>query len=391
MTLSQAVQTRMRPDDLTPASPGDLVSITVHDNQMSAFVPNPLPPVWELSLDIINRLIAAERSMGELNGLAQQLPNPYLLINPYIRREAVASSRIEGTRTDLRELMLFEADANTVDHVDDAKEVENYVTALQYALSKPDERAVSLSLIRETHQLLMTGARGGDKKPGEFRPAQVFIASRGGREVRYIPPPPDLVEPLMRDLEQFMVSDSTLPQLIRIAMIHYQFEAIHPFLDGNGRSGRVLISMLLAEWRLLRRPILYLSDFFERNRRDYVDALLWVSQRGEWDEWIGFFLDGIIVQAQDGVVRGRKILELREHYRQRFQALRSIRLLPLIDQLFLRPVFTVAQVSEVFEWPQFSVQRLIDQLVKAGVLEETTGKRRNRIFLAPEIMRLLEE
>jgi cell filamentation protein, protein adenylyltransferase len=329
--------------------------------------------------------------MGELNGLAQQLPNPYLLINSYIRREAVASSRIEGTRTDLRELLLFEADARTSESVDDAKEVENYVTALQYALSKPEDRAISLSLIRETHQLLLTGVRGSDKRPGEFRPAQVFIGSRGAREARFIPPPPDMVEPLMRDLESFIASDSDLPQLVRIAMIHYQFEAIHPFLDGNGRTGRVLISMLLGEWSILRQPILYLSEFFERHRRAYMNGLLGVSQRGDWTEWVAFFLDAIVEQAYDGARQGRSILALRETYRKRYQAARSVRLLPLIDELFMRPVFTAAQISESLGWPRYSVQRLLEPLIADRVLVETTGKQRNRIYLAPEIMQLLEE
>jgi Fic family protein len=381
----------MRPEDFSPNSSGDLVSISVHGTPMWAFAPRPLPPVWDLPIEIINRLVAAERAMGELNGLAQQLPNPYLLINPYIRREAVASSRIEGTRTDLRELLLFEADARTSEAVDDASEVENYVTALQYALSKPEDRAISLSLIRETHQLLMTGVRGSDKRPGEFRPAQVFISSRGAREARFIPPPPDMVEPLMRDLESFIVTDSEIPQLVRIAMIHYQFEAIHPFLDGNGRTGRVLISMLLGEWNMLRQPILYLSEFFERHRRDYVDGLLYVSQRGEWNEWIAFFLDAVIEQAYDGARQGQSILTLREEYRKRYQAARSIRLLPLIDALFMRPVFTATQISEALGWPRYSAQRLLEPLIADGLLEEVTGKQRNRIFLAPEIMRLLEE
>ena len=357
---------------------------------MWAFAPNSLPPSWQPSPDIISRLIAAERALGEVNGLAQQLPNPYLLINPYIRREAVASSRIEGTRTDLSELMLFEADASTAESMDDAREVENYVAALQHALAKPADRESSLSLLREIHQLLLKDVRGETKMSGSFRPAQVFISSGGIRQVRFIPPPPDMVEPLTRDLERFIMSESLIPQLIRIAMIHYQFEAIHPFLDGNGRLGRVLISMLLAEWNILRHPILYLSEFFERNRRDYVDALLWVSVRGDWDEWVGFFLDGVSVQAHDSANRGRSILELRERYRKHYQTMRSTRLLPLIDELFMRPVFTLAQISDSLEWQRYSIQRLIDPLMADGVLEETTGKRRNRIFLAPEIMRLLE-
>jgi cell filamentation protein, protein adenylyltransferase len=381
----------MRPEDFNSNAPGDLVSISVHGTQMWAFAPRSLPPAWELNAEIVNRLVAAERAMGELNGLAQQLPNPYLLINPYIRREAVASSRIEGTRTDLRELLLFEADARTSESVDDAKEVENYVTALQYALSKPEDRAISLSLIRETHQLLLTGVRGSDKRPGEFRPAQVFIGSRGAREARFIPPPPDMVEPLMRDLESFIASDSDLPQLVRIAMIHYQFEAIHPFLDGNGRTGRVLISMLLGEWSILRQPILYLSEFFERHRRAYMNGLLGVSQRGDWTEWVAFFLDAIVEQAYDGARQGRSILALRETYRKRYQAARSVRLLPLIDELFMRPVFTAAQISESLGWPRYSVQRLLEPLIADRVLVETTGKQRNRIYLAPEIMQLLEE
>lgn len=381
----------MRKDDLSADAPGTLVPITVQDERMWAFAPNSLPPSWQPSPDIINRLIAAERALGEVNGLAQQLPNPYLLVSPYIRREAVASSRIEGTRTDLRELMLFEADATTADSTDDAREVENYVTALQYALSKPDDRAISLSQLREIHQLLLKDVRGGTKMPGSFRPAQVFISNGGIRQARFIPPPPDMVDPLIRDLENFIVSESLIPHLIRIAMIHYQFEAIHPFLDGNGRLGRVLISMLLAEWNILRQPILYLSEFFERNRRDYMDALLWVSVRGTWDDWIAFFLDGVYVQARDSANRGRSVLELRERYRKQYQTMRSTRLLPLIDELFMRPFFTLAQISDALEWQRYSVQRLIDPLIADGVLEETTGKRRNRIFLAPEIMRLLEE
>ena len=243
-----------------------------------------------LSMDTIVKLSKADLALGELKGVGQMLPNPHLLISPFLRREAVSSSRIEGTVTDLEQLLLFEAAASDGADLNDRQEVYNYVFALEYGLRRLRDLPVSLRLMKEVHEHLMRGVRGEEKRPGEFRNRQNMIGLQGQtpQEARFVPPPVDEMRSCLRAMETYIGNPSNIPTLIDLALIHYQFETIHPFLDGNGRLGRLLTSLLLSERRCLPQPLLYLSSYFERNKDAYMDSLLAVSQRGEWNRWIDF-------------------------------------------------------------------------------------------------------
>ena len=371
--------------------PGTLVKVDAQTEDTFGFLPDPLPPEIQLDLTLTNLITEATHALGTLNGLGQTLANPYLLIRPFLRREAVASSRIEGTRTELDQLLLFEASEATATAGSDVREVENYVRALEYGLAQPSDRALSTALIKEMHAILMTDVRGGDRHPGTFRNVQVYIGQRGAgmRAARFIPPPPTEVPALMRDLERHIADPSDIPALIRIALIHYQFETIHPFEDGNGRLGRLLIPMLLGSWRLLDRPLLYLSDYFERYRDDYLDGLLHVSRNGDWRGWIDFFLVAVRTQATDALERGKGLLNLREQYRQRYQVRGSVNMLRIIDELFAQPAVTIGGIASRLGIAYTSAQAAIVALENDGVLQERTGRKRGRVYTAAEIVEIL--
>lgn len=359
-----------------------------------AFVPNPLPPInftWDSEL--VENLSAADRALGELAGIGRSLHNPLLLVRPFLRREAVLSSRIEGTQASLSDVLAYEAvQLPLFDAPDDVREVHNYVRALEYGLERINSLPVSLRLIRELHGILLEGVRGEQFRAGEFRQGQNFIGPPGSRlaTATYVPPPPKEMLKALQQLEVYINEPSSLPPLIRLGLIHYQFEAIHPFPDGNGRLGRLLISMLLCAWNILPQPLLYLSAFFEANRRDYYAHLRGVTEKGNWNAWLIFFLSGVSSQALDAAARVKRINDLRENYRQRFQQGRSAaRLLQVVDLLFARPLISVRTVEMELGLPYPTAERYIDELVKQGILVGT-GKARNRVFKADEILQVIE-
>lgn len=276
-----------------------------------AYVPHPLPPEITWDVDLVCALSDADRALGQLAGLGRALPNPHLLIRPFIRREAVLSSRIEGTQTDLPHLYAYEAGQLALPGLDpappeaDMREVLNYVHALEYGLERLNTLPVSLRLLRELHGVLMKGVRGEQATPGEFRRTQNWIGPPGCtlNDATYVPPPPPELMPALAAFESYLHSDGSLPPLIRLALIHYQFEAIHPFLDGNGRIGRLIIVLLMNHWNLLPLPLLYLSAFFHRYRDQYYHLLLMVSQQGAWREWSEFFLQGVAEQSVSPIGR----------------------------------------------------------------------------------------
>ena len=338
-------------------------------------------------------LAEATAAVSELAGVARNLPNPHLLINPFLRREALLSSQIEGTQTSLSALFYFEASDSEDASDPDVEEVINYVHALEQGLASLPDRQISLSLMRELHYTLLQGVRGHNKSPGQFRNSQVWIAPPGTPigKARYVPPSPLQMMDALRGLENYIQRPSPLPALIRIALVHYQFEAIHPFEDGNGRIGRLLITMMLCKENLLPRPLLYLSAYFERNRRQYTDCLLAVSQQCAWIEWISFFLQGVLEQAHDGVRRVDRLLELRKQYEARFPSLRASTLpFRLLDELFLSPVLSATRVAAKLHITPKSAIQNIEKLVAAGILQETTGRQRNRLYAASEIIHILE-
>ena len=320
------------------------------------------------------------------------LPNPHMLIGPFLRHEAVLSSRIEGTLATEEELLLFEINPAVEAKTPDVREVANYVKAIEYGFKRLKKLPVCLRFIRELHERLLHGVRGADRRPGEFRTVQNYIGTRGEpiQNARFVPPPPSELGPVLDQLEQFLNAPSGLPLLIELALTHYQFEAIHPFVDGNGRIGRLLLSILLCERGPLPKPLLYLSAYFEKNRTQYVDLLLEVSKSGAWQEWIQFFLKGVAIQSEDAIARSQELLALWQKYRSRMQTVRASALgLNLIDSLFSRPVLTIPMAADRLKVTYASAKLNVEKLVKNGILFEVTGNRRNRTYIAQEIMNII--
>jgi Fic family protein len=359
-----------------------------------AFIPAPLAPQIGWTTPLVSALTDADRELSKLTTLAGNFPFPRLLIQPFMRREAVLSSRIEGTRASLVDLYHYEsAQISFLEPTDDVREVHNYVVALNYGLERLKTLPVSLRLIREVYARLMEGVRGGNLTPGKFRTSQNWIGPAGStiETATYVPPPIDEMQAALNDLEKFIHAETDIPALARAGMIHYQFEAIHPFLDGNGRIGRLLMSLLFHEWRVLSQPLLNLSAYFEHYRQEYYDRLLAVSQRGKWEEWLHFFLRGISVQSQDSVFRMTRLQDLRTRYEALVHTDRnSVRMAQIIDFIFSRPILTIKQLEVAFDMPYMAAKRYVDKLVNAKVLHETTGYARNRVFQATEIFKALE-
>ena len=358
-----------------------------------AFIPAQLPPEIEWTTSLISALSDADRELSKLTTLAGNFPFPRLLTQPFLRREAVLSSRIEGTRASLVDLYNYEsAQLSFLEPTDDVREVHNYVLALDYGLERLETLPVSLRLIREIHAKLMEGVRGGNLTPGKFRKTQNWIGPAGStiETAIYVPPPMDEMQNALNELEKFIHADTEIPTLARAGMIHYQFEAIHPFLDGNGRVGRLIIMLLFHEWNVLSQPLLNLSAYFEHYRQEYYDHLLAVSQHGKWEEWLRFFLRGISIQAQDSVFRMTRLQGIRTKYEALVQADRnSARMAAVIDFIFSRPILSIKQLETALDMPYMAAKRYIEKLVDANVLQETTGYARNRVFQANEIFEAL--
>ena len=360
-----------------------------------AFVPNPLPPadLDKFSAEFVGIMSEANRGIGVLKSLSRLIPNPNLLVAPYIRKEAVQSSRIEGTQASLSDIFYYEASKEKPKHAD-VLEVLNYVRAMNYGLSRLKELPLSLRLVREIHLKLMEGVRGEKMKPGEFRTTQNWIGPPGCSlaDAAYVPPPIPEMNEALGNWEKFLHSDNSITPLIKCALIHYQFEAIHPFLDGNGRVGRLLISFYLCEKGYLEYPILYLSDFFERYRNEYYDLLLGVSQNGNWDAWLKYFIRGVAEQSKVAEETGYKILGLQKKYRQQLQKESfPMPVFQLLDMLFLNPFVSLPGVGDYLKitWP--TAKASVERLVKLGILKEVSGRKRSRIYCAEELLNILAE
>jgi len=353
-------------------------------------VPDLLPPEIAWTPTLVRVLSDADRLIGRLAGEAGRLPNPHLLIRLFVRREAVLSSRIEGTRATLGELLAAEAGATLDRSPSDLKEVANYVAALEYGVKRLRTLPLSLRLTRELHAKLMAGVRGDSATPGEFRRTQNWIGPPGATlaNATYVPPPPDTLMECMGAWEKFL-HDRSLPVLIQAALMHVQFEAIHPFLDGNGRVGRLLITLFMVEREVLPTPLLYLSAFFEANRAEYYDRLQGVHAHSEWAEWLAYFLNGVARQSEDALGRAERINALTSRWRAKMAGASAVAL-KLVDVIAQNPYCTVRLVQQRLGVAFTTAQRAVDKLRSAGILRLVNQAKRDRIYCATALLDILE-
>jgi len=356
-----------------------------------AFIPAPLPPKLTYDDDLVLALSQADAALSELSGLGRHLPNPHLLIAPYVRREAVLSSRIEGTTTSLGELLREEVAAGSARRdPDDVREVRNYVRALEHGIPRLRSLPLSLRLVRELHERLMRGVRGEYATPGEFRRSQNWIGvPRSTVETAvYVPPPPEHLMEVLGAWERFLQDRGRTPDLVQCALMHEKFEAIHPFLDGNGRVGRLLISLFLIERGRLSQPLLYLSAYFEEHRREYYDGLQRVRTDGDWTGWIRFFLAGVEQISREAVAQAGRLMDLRERWRARLAD--RPKTVQLVDALLVNPYMSVARAQRLLEVSNPTARQAVARLEKLGLLTEVTGRDWRRLYLAKPILRVLE-
>jgi Fic family protein len=381
-----------------PGGQGRAGRLLRQETGYSAFIPAPLPPRPPIALTgtLQTLLSKADRELGRLDGSIQTLPNPDLFVMMYVRKEAVLSSQIEGTQSSLQDLLAAEAKVFAVEGSRDVAEVVNYVRAMNYGLNRLEKLPISVRLFREIHEQLLTGVRGSALTPGELRRSQNWIGPAGCTlaEAAFVPPPPDEVPRALGDLEEFLHKDDDIPLLIKIGLAHAQFETIHPFLDGNGRIGRLVITFLLCERGVLQKPVLYLSYYFKRLRQAYYDHLQAVRDAGDWEGWLAFFLSGIVEVSAQATETARRILELREKHRTLITehlgraAGNGHRIL---EHLYKRPIISVKEVRSVTGTSNPAANQLVQKLVEQGIVNEITGQKRNRRFRYESYIRLFEE
>jgi Fic family protein len=348
-----------------------------------AFVPAPLPPEPAIAYsgELQTLLSAADRDIGRLDALASLLPNPDLFVAMYVRHEAVLSSQIEGTQSTLEDVLAYEAEAVLDDTPKDVAEVVNYVRAMNHGLARLPALPLSLRLLREIHAELMTGVRGGDKSPGEFRTSQNWIGGSGStlRDASFIPPPPHELMAALGQLELFLhQARGSVPLLVRCALAHAQFETIHPFLDGNGRVGRMLITLMLCEEGALTRPLLYLSLYLKARRAEYYDRLTAIRQQGHWEPWLAFFLRGVSLTARAATQTAQAIVALRDSHRS--AVARNAKALALLDHLMQQPTLSIKRVVQLLGCTAPTAAKLVRELEARGWLRELTGYGRNRLW-----------
>ena len=364
------------------------------------FIPKPLPPDPPLVIDgeMQALLSKADRALGRLDGSIRTLPNPDLFIFMYVRKEAVLSSQIEGTQSSLNDILEVEAEIFDSQRPRDVDEVLNYVRAMNYGLERLDEFPLSNRLIREIHNVLLNGVRGGNAQPGEWRKIQNWIGPQGCtlKEATFVPPPPQQLDEILGQFERFLheldeilgqferfLHDESLPALLQIGVAHAQFETIHPFLDGNGRVGRLLIAFLLYEKEILETPVLYISHFFKKHRQDYYDHLKAVRETGNWEAWLKFFLHGIYEVSQEATETARKIVDLREAHRQliaeHFGRVAG-NAMQVLETLYQKPFIKVQDIKDLTHVTYPAANQLMTKFVDHGLLQEVTGQARNRQF-----------
>lgn len=358
---------------------------------VQAFVPDPLPPRISWSPRMLRSMSEADRMLGWLAGEGGRMANPHLLMRPFLAREAVLSSRIEGTQATLGDLLAASAGVDVKPSPGDLRDVANYVAALRHGIDRLKDVPLSIPLILELHERLMEGTRGGDAGCGEYRRVQNWIGPPGCRieDATYVPPPPELLPECMGALEAFL-QDKSLPPLLQVALAHYQFEAIHPFMDGNGRMGRLLITLFLVERGLLPTPLLYLSAFFDATRDLYYANLARVTHQGDWESWLVYFFTGVARQAEDALDRAESINDLMASWRVMVASVPSKVLAATLDRLADNPYITARRLSVDLGVAFTTAQRAIERLVSLGILEETSGARRDRVYCARAMLDILD-
>lgn len=361
-----------------------------------AFLPSPLPPNPPIKIEgeLQNLLSNADMSLARLDGLGHILPNASLFIAMYVKKEALLSSQIEGTQASLEDLFEFESGMKP-ENINDVAEVVNYVKALSYGMDRLEEFPMSLRLIKEIHAVLMEGVRGGEKTPGEFRKTQNWIGPPGCtlKDARFIPPPPHEAEAAMGALELYLHQPLQLPVLVDCALIHYLFETIHPFLDGNGRLGRLLITFYLHWKGVMAKPLLYLSYYFRKYRQEYYDRLNMVRDNGDFEQWIALFLKGVVVTADSAVESAKQILELQSRHRNLLwqKKISSPLAVGILEKLFYSPYVSVNDIARDFSISYQAASTLVTQLEGAGILKEITGRKRDKRYIYADYLQILEE
>ena len=365
----------------------------INQGTYKSFQPNKINQEWKIeNMEVLSLLSQADRQLGRLDMYSEYIPNIDLFISMHILKEATQSSKIEGTKTNIEDALLNKEDVND-EKRDDWEEIQNYIEALNSAITNLEKLPFSSRLIRETHKILLQGVRGKHKLPGEFRSSQNWIGGASINDATFIPPIHSDINEYMGDLENFAHnSESFFPDLLKIALIHYQFETIHPFLDGNGRVGRLMITLYLVEKGILKKPILYLSEFFERNRILYYDNLTRVREKDDLTQWIKFFLVGVIETAKSSISTFDSILKLQKEVEVKIQTFgsRSHNAQLILNHLFQRPIIDAQKVKELTNLSSPSVYKLIDELEKLEILTEITGAKRGKLYLFREYTKLFK-
>ncbi len=356
-----------------------------------AFIPAPLPPEISYDPHLVLALSRADAALSELSGLGRHIINPHLLIASYVRKEAVLSSRIEGTRVGIAELFLDDLEKpNSASSSADLTEVQNYVAALEYGIDRLNSLPLSLRLVREIHGQLMVGVRGGNATPGEFRRSQNWIGPPGSTlaNAPYVPPPANIMMDILANWEVFLQDRGNFPELIQCAILHEQFEAIHPFLDGNGRVGRLLITLFLIERGRLSQPLLYFSAYLEAHRQEYYDLLQRVRTLGDWNSWLYFFLGGVEETSMQAVRQAGALMDLREKLHHKIQS--NPKAAVLIDPLFTNPYMTVSRAAELLHVSLPTARQIVKVLEELGILQEVTGRAWGKTYVAIQILKLID-
>lgn len=367
--------------DIRDSSSGKVIRLS---EGFSAYLPNPLPPKIEWTNRLVSSLSRADYLLGKLAREGAK--------RPFVTREAVLSSKIEGTHATIGEILAHNAGASINQNPDDMQEVENYIVALDFGLKRLNDLPSSLRLIKELHEQLMHGVRGSHATPGEFRKTQNWIGSPGCtlNTAKFVPPPIDRLTECLGDLEKFM-HERQLPPLIHIALCHYQFETIHPFLDGNGRVGRLLITLLLIEKKILPSPLLYLSAFFEATRDEYYRQLFNVSKNGAWEEWLIYFLNGIALQSEDALSRSMRINDILNQWKLEVAVNHSTVPISIIEHFAVNPYLTITKIAEELEIAYSTAERGVHKLLDANIITKVSGDKRDKVYCATRILDILEE